>query len=181
MKKMSMYARRARKQEARSSFNGAEWLNTIMRCRPYTDEPIPGSMLDTGGATMGAATQSALKVWEAFDSIKRGDVAQGDTEPRDLIDHAIGVGWIRALEIAGTDPESNPMLAIFKAGQEALHRANTRHENTGRWGFDGPALLEVREAIETYQEVLLNSSPKQMVDASLLRVKLLQDKLRKST
>lgn len=182
MRKMSSYARRTRRLEAGGSFaNGAGWLNVIQRSRQYTDELIPGSFLEGGGETMSAATLSLLRVREALDSMLRGGIQSGDTRPLDLLDHAIGVSWLRLLQIAGDDPVKNPALPILKEAQAALHRTNECHTKTGLWGFDGEGAWKVREAIDIYAEVLISSSPAQMTDACNKREQILRDKLRKST
>ena len=130
------------------TFNGAEWLNTFQRCRNYTDEPIPGSFNADGGQTVTAARGAALRVRAAFDNIKTGQVPGDDTEPHDMLAHALGVAWLRAIDIAGPDASQNPMLPLIKAGTEAVLRM-------------------------VYDEILTNSSPAQMAAAADKRATLL--------
>ena len=51
------------------------------------------------------------------------------------------------------------------AARDALMRCWQRHEKTQRWGFDGPALLEVEAGISLHEELIRNSTPLEMMDA----------------
>jgi hypothetical protein len=174
MRKISKYARRMRQQPDRALINGAEWINTIQRCRSYTEERIPGSWLPDGGATLDAAQTTALKVRSAYDSLRNGLVPPGDHEPNDLLAHAMGVSWLRAIEIAGEDPSQNPMLPILRSGTEAVRRMGERRRAIGKWGLDGEGIKALVDAIDVYEEILMNSSPAQMVLATDARWRIIQ-------
>lgn len=173
-RKTSAYARKMRRQPQGGTFNGAQWINTIQRCREYTSEPIPGSWLPGGGETASAAVGAALRVRSAYDSIKQGLISSGDFEPHDLLAHAMGVSWLRAIDIAGEDEDSNPMLPILRKATDALRRMADRAVKSGKWGFDGPGLLEVAEGIDLYEEILMASSPAQMTEATETRARILE-------
>lgn len=51
------------------------------------------------------------------------------------------------------------------AARDALMRTWGRFEKTARWGFDGPALLEIADAIDLHEQLIRNSTPLQMIDA----------------
>ena len=51
------------------------------------------------------------------------------------------------------------------AARDALMRCWRRHEATGRWGFDGPALLEVEAGIALHEQLIRLSTPLQMIEA----------------
>ena len=72
---------------------------------------------------------------------------------------AIGSAQMRAAEIGGDN--SGPMTALNAAGQ-ALYRCHKRHESTGRWGLDGPAIHELADGIEVYEAIMRESTPAQM-------------------
>ena len=169
MRKTSTYANKQR-QRNDGTFNGAEWLNTIQRCRPYTEEPIIGSWVD---GTQSAATKAQLLVRESFQSIKAG-TADNDGRDFDIICHALGVTWLRAIEIAGEDEFDNAMLPIIKTANTAMERCRSRFTTLGRWGFDGPALDEVDAGIELYETILQASSPAQMTAVSDQRNAILE-------
>ena len=168
MRKTSTYARKQRLTGA--TFNGAEWMNQIQRRRTYSDEPIPGSWVE---GTQSAATKAMLLVRQAFESIKAGH-ASHDGRDFDILCHALGVAWLRAIEIAGADDFDNPMLPIIQAANTAMERARARFLKLGKWGFDGPALDEVDAGVELYETILQASSPAQMTTVSEQRNAILE-------
>jgi len=148
------------------AYNGATFLNTLQRCRPYMDEPIIGSNLE---GTQDACDKAMILVRDAFVNIKSGKANAHDSREFDLLAHAMGITYLRACDIAGTDEFENPMLPIWRAGNEAMRRCADRYNKIGRWGFDGPALDELDAAIELYETILQNSSPAQMEQVSAQR------------
>lgn len=168
MRKTSTYARKQRLSGA--TYNGAEWLNQIQRCRTYSDEPIIGSWVD---GTQSAATNAMLLVRQAFDAIKHG-IATQDGRDFDILCHALGVAWLRAIEIAGDDDFDNSMLPIIRIANAAMERARSRFHKLGRWGFDGPALDEVDAGVELYETILQASSPAQMSAVAKQRQAILE-------
>ncbi len=46
-------------------------------------------------------------------------------------------------------------------------RCLRRHESTGRWGFDGPAIQDIDIVIDFYEQLLAMSTPQQMKKAML--------------
>ena len=51
------------------------------------------------------------------------------------------------------------------AARDALMRTWNRHQRTGVWGFDGPALGEIEAGISLHEELIRNSTPLQMIQA----------------
>lgn len=171
MKKTTAYARKRR--HAGTAFNGAEWMNTINRVRPYDDAPLPGFF-----ETKDAAHKSEVVVRQALQSLL-DCVAPDDTEhAHDALAHALGVTVIRALQI---QPIDNPMLPVLQAGTDAVTRAIVRYEATGAWGLDGVGRSALLDAIDLYATVLHMSSPAQMTKATDERLLILQGKTRQRT
>lgn len=173
MRKTSSYARKVRNNLGMyqgGAYNGATFLNTIQRCRPYMDEPIIGSNL-TG--TQDACEKAMILVRDAFVSIKSGQSPADDTRSFDILAHALGVTTLRAIDIAGQDEFENPMLPITRLGNDALERCRVRYLSLGRWGFDGPAIDQIDAAIELYETILQASSPAQMEEATVRRIEIL--------
>lgn len=160
-RKLSKYSAKRRTPDSRI-FNGGAFLNVIQACRSFTAESIPGSNLD---GTQSAADVAMAKVRSAYGRIRDGETTFHDKEDFDLMAHALGVALIRAEEIAGEDLDKNPMLEPITIASVALGRCSDRWRKTKRWGFDGPALSEVLEGIEIYEEIVRNSSPMQMSNA----------------
>lgn len=174
-RKTSLYSRKRNAMRI-NGFNAAEWLNTINRCRPYTDEaPIGGIE-----GTVSAATKAMLLVRSAFDSLKAGQMDPQDESTYDKLSHALGVACIRAGQIGGSDIEANPMLEILVPGNAALRRCLERRRKLGVWGLDGPAIVQINAAIEVYEEIVQASSPAQMALACELRDKALQGQVQEA-
>ena len=172
MKKTSAYSRK-RRASASHTYNGAEWLNTIQRSRPYTAEPpIPGFF-----GTESAAVKAETLVRDALDTLLRHSVPLNVEHTFDILAHALGVSVIRALQIQ-PDPASNPAIPILKDGSDTLVRAIDRHQKTGAWGLDGPGRHALIDAIDVYAEILRNSSPAQMEHATSERIQILRGKVR---
>jgi hypothetical protein len=166
MRKMSAYARKQRRPGA-GDFNTVAWTNTIQRCRPFDEAPVVEGL--NGETTQAYAERALVKVKKAYIAIRDFAADNNDTIDYDTLAHAVGVTFIRAVEIAGEDDYENPMMPILKAANGALRRCADRYRNLGRWGFDGPAIYEVEAAIDLYETVLLSSSPLQMDNASATR------------
>lgn len=60
-------------------------------------------------------------------------------------------------------------VTCWLAANEALKRIRERRDRTGSWALDGPAITELLEAVDLYQEILMNSSPAQMAKAAKVR------------
>lgn len=169
MRKTSTYSTK-RRQSTGDYYNGAAWLAVVQRCQPYTAEPVLGGLAQ---ATQSAADKSMILMRDAFVTIKAGQANPHDSREFDLLAHALGVTYLRACDIAGTDEFDNPMLPIWRAGNEALRRCKDRYTKLGRWGFDGPALDELDAAIELHETILQSSSPAQMDETSVRRIEIL--------
>ena len=86
-----------------------------------------------------------------------------DNGPYDLVVHAVNISYVRALQIGGV--HNNPMLPVLSAAEHALGRCLDRFHRTGQWGLDGPAISELTEALELYEQIVTMSSPQQMEHA----------------
>lgn len=131
--KMTAYSRKRLGKPGANQFNGAEFLNTLARCRPYTDEPLPGSWVE---GTQGAADKARNRVNAALGALARGAWAPEDDEPFDLLAHAVGVAVIRCIEIGGE--KNNAALIQTHKGTEALRSIKERRVRTGKWGATRP-------------------------------------------
>ena len=102
-KKMTAYARKRLGKPGAHQFNGAESMTTIQRCRPYTDEPIPGSWIE---GTQGAADKS-----------------------RNRVNAAMGTPAAPpARKLATSTPGAAPRCALERSTQPRCHRAGSRPE-----------------------------------------------------
>lgn len=171
-RKTSAYARKMRRQ-GHNTFNGAEWLNTIQRCTPYSPDAPPSSWCrGTQDIADAAISRTRLALQKLLDHI----VPPADTEPHDLVAEAIGVALIRAIEIGGANTATNPALPILTAGNAALANVTERRHRTGQWGLAGPERAALVDAVNAYAEILLSSSPAQMNAAADHRAAVLAGK-----
>jgi len=97
-----------------------------------------------------------LPVRMSFQSLKSGTGTEQDFHDLAVV---INVTIIRSREI---DPLCE---RTADAASDALMRMWNRHQTTGKWGFDGPALAEVEAAIDLHEQIIRLSTPLQMVRA----------------
>ena len=166
--KMTAYSRKRLGKAGAHQFNGAEFLNTLQRCRPYTDEPLPGSWLE---GTQDAADNARNNVNLALGAMVGHKLKPEESAEFDLLAHALGVALIRSLEIGG---ENCQPVADCRAGAEALRSIQARRNEKGYWGTTRPEQIALGNAVEIYEAILQASSPAQMVDATEKRMKILE-------
>lgn len=102
-----------------------------------------------------------IKLHAAFADLQSGSA---DDDLFDRLAGAINIGIIRAEQIDALCV--TPMLAA----RDALVRCDAIRGKHGRYGFDGPGLQAVAEALELYEQMLRNSTPKQMRAAMTLSI-----------
>lgn len=162
-RKTSTYARK--RKATGGQYDSGAWVSTVQRCRPYAAESLEHLVI---ADTMPAATKSMIKVREAYVSIKQRQTAPANTHDFDLLTHAMAVSTIRAIQIAGADLDQNPLLQTVVPANAALRRLLERRRATGVWGFDGPAIEEVAQAIEIYETIISAGTPGDMLSATNL-------------
>jgi len=139
------------------------WLSAIKFSRSYDDESIAGEQ--PSSAIADAAMAHANAALQGF--IDR-TVKPDDTEPHDLIAHCIGVTQIRVLEMGGVD--ANNAMTRLNLAAASLLRTRQRWERSSQWGLDGPAITDLRDALEIYEVILRGSSPLLMEQAQTVRL-----------
>jgi hypothetical protein len=170
MRKMSTRTRKMRRMgEAAQEYQGAAWINTIQRCRPYSPEAPEWSGL---AGNVAAANEALLFVRAAADDMLHHRVKPEDSTTFDLLSHAVDVAHIRFIEIQPS--EDNPAHPPLLEAKAALHSVAERRRRTGRWGLAGPEREVLAAAIDLYETVLLASSPEQMHKAALFRLDALK-------
>jgi hypothetical protein len=168
MRKISAYARKLRRTN--ETYNAAEWLNTLTKCRPFGEDKLPVAIATE--TSFDAMRRRIIETRLSFERIKLGTATPEDF---DLLAHATGIAKVRYAQIAGNDNEAVTQLDIADA---ALTRTVNRFKQSGRWGFDGPALIEVMQGIDLYEQVATSSSPAQMEHASIERTRILEEQRR---
>lgn len=99
------------------------------------------------------ATTVINRVRAAFEALKNGTT---DCAQFDRLAACINVGMIRAEAI---DPLCEQTMS---AAIDALGRVDSIYGRHRRYGFHGPDLEAVADAVNLYEEILRNSTPNQM-------------------
>jgi hypothetical protein len=171
-KKTSIYMRRrmaqGKVQNGVVMFSPSRPLECLSHSRPFSNESIIGEQ-----PSAKFAEEAITNAYLALQKIKDGILPTEDTECHDLVGHCIGVSQIRILDIGGEG--ANELIGELNDAAHALQRTRVRHERTGKWGLDGPAINEIRNALYIYETVVRSSSPLQMERAQGVRL----DKIRK--
>ena len=135
-------AHRAASRAKRTPARPTAWFDAVVGSRPPPDEH---------------ATTVMNRVRAAFEALKNGTT---DCAQFDRLAACINVGMIRAEAI---DPLCEQTMA---AAIDALFRVDAIFGRHRRYGFSGPDLQAVTEAVNLYEEILRNSTPLQMEAAA---------------
>lgn len=114
------------------------WFDAIASSRPPPEEH---------------ATTVVNRVRTAFEALKNGST---DCAQFDRLAACINVGLIRAEQI---DPFA---VQTMVAAIEAMARCDAIYGKHRRYGFTGPDLNAVADAVSMYEDILRNSTPHQM-------------------
>lgn len=97
-----------------------------------------------------------LPVQLAFERIKSGAGTEDDFH---CLAAACNVSRVCSEKI-------DPLVKVVcLTATDALWRCKERHDKTGRWGFDGPALSEIVEMIDVFTQLAQLLKPVQLQDA----------------
>lgn len=94
-----------------------------------------------------------VKVKAAFELLRTGG---GETKHFDRVANAFNVGLVRSEAI---DPLAEQTM---RAGADAMIRCKGIWQRHGRFGFTGPDLIAVQDALELYEGILRLSKPLEM-------------------
>jgi hypothetical protein len=108
---------------------------------------------------MGRARQSAIALHyrAAFDAMRSG---RGDEDQWSMV--VLGLNKALILSEMGYGPEWE---ARINAALEGAFRAKLRGDKTGKWGFDGPALSAIAEALEVHEAQLEAATQAEILEA----------------
>lgn len=146
MNRAARRALRQQQQQQRPKPNATAWAKVLQGCAIIAP--------DLADAVM-------LRAHAAFDDLRHArpkDELTAHSLMHVLAD-TINTAMVRAEAI---DPAIEPMLNL---AVEAMQRADDRQAMHGHYGFDGPGLQAIRDALDIYEEILRHSSEKQMIDA----------------
>jgi hypothetical protein len=98
-------------------------------------------------------TRILIKVNDAFGELKNGTTSD---EMFDRMAAVLNVGMVRC-EVIGQGG-----VEVFKAAQQALMSCDDLKSRHGKYGFTGPGITAMQDAIALYSEILKASTPLQM-------------------
>jgi hypothetical protein len=101
-------------------------------------------------------TRILIKVQDAFMQLRKGST---DPDIFDRLAAVLNVGLVRAESIG------QPAVEVFQAGQRALMECDAIFGRHRKFGFTGPGLLAMQEAVDLYEQILRLSTPLQMAKA----------------
>jgi hypothetical protein len=105
-----------------------------------------------------------VKTLYAFERIKNGTADQEDV---DHVSMVLNIVHQRALDIDET------LADMIELAMDAMERCIDRYKRIGRYGFDGPGLTQMYDALHIAQEIIDNSSKLQMRSATRMVVDLI--------
>ena len=94
-----------------------------------------------------------LKTLACFERLKDGSAGGDDY---DHVAMVLNLAKMRALDIDAT------LADMIERAQDAMARCHARQQRGGRFGFDGPGLQQVADALDAAQAIIDASSPLQM-------------------
>lgn len=127
--------------QSRAKHAPTKWFETIVGNREQPEHNADAIM---------------ARVRMAFELLKSGTT---DSAHFDRLAGAFNVGLIRAEQIDFRAVE------VMQAGSEALVRCDGIWQRHHRYGFTGPDLVLVADALDLYEQILRKSTPYQMVAA----------------
>ena len=93
-----------------------------------------------------------------------------DTDDFDYLAHAVGVAEIRLSEMGG---DKTVALAVISDANAGLTRARNRYLKWGKLELDKQAVEHIGEALDMYETILIESSPRLMANAVETRLRVL--------
>lgn len=131
----------SRKHTRRKYRPGMHPLDAITASQPFPEAEL---------------TRILIKVQDAFLQLRNGSA---DPDIFDRMAAVLNVGMVRSEAIG------QPAVEVFKSGQRALMECDAIFGRHRKFGFTGPGLLAMQEAVDLYDQILRLSTPLQMAKA----------------
>ena len=122
----------------------------MVECKPLT------LLANCSGYTEEELAHDFIRIRAAFEHVRDG------TADNRQFAHLVAVVYMAAHRSLSISPV---LVEMMEAAMDALTRAKERYKKHGRYGFDGPGMMAMMDAIEANEEILRNSTPKQMLRA----------------
>lgn len=123
----------------------------MARCKPFRGNPIFN------------ADAILIPIHMALKGMLDRTLTTDGKHAFDTLACCVGEAKVRYFDIGGGAKEQ--AMPLLNKADEALARTHDRWKRTGEWGLDGLAIQELKDAVSLFEEVLMASSPNQMVAA----------------
>lgn len=137
-------------------------MNTAHRAKSHAKRhhADPGAWINviSGNQEQPAWNVAAIvvKIRTSYELLKSGHASDADF---DRVGAAVNVGLLRAECI---DPLCEQTM---QGGIDAMYQCAGLHERHGTYGFTGPGIVAMNDAINLYEDILRLSTPQQMLAA----------------
>ena len=98
-----------------------------------------------------------LELHQCFDALKNGST---DDELFNRLGSSLNTALILAERI------DQQVVDVVLEAHQAMYRCRARFDKHGRFGFDGPGIAAMVDALDVYDQMVRLSTPKQILDAS---------------
>jgi hypothetical protein len=137
-------------------------MNTLHRTQSHAkrQHADPGAWINViaGNQEQPAWNVAAImvKIRTSYELLKSGHASDADF---DRVGAALNIGLIRAESI---DPLCEQTML---RGIDAMYVCSGLHERHGTYGFTGPGIVAMNDAVDLYEEILTKSKGRQMTIA----------------
>lgn len=159
----------------------ARFLDTIRHSRPYADDEMtPGDAECLAPNVANKRTEVMLQLRSALDGLLNCQPPVDPFVDFSRLKHAMQISAIRTVEMLYTDkkrdkfahivlteldPDQRHAAQLIYDANRALNRAYDRWKDGKGYGLDGEGRAKLIEAVELYEVIFLNSTPKQIQHA----------------
>ena len=117
------------------------------------------------------ATGLMLELHQCFDALKNGST---DDELFNRLGSSLNTALILAERI------DQQVVDVVLEAHQAMYRCRERFDKHGRFGFDGPGITAMVDALDVYDQMVRLSTPKQILSASAEAVKRMHRQIREA-
>ena len=117
------------------------------------------------------ATGLMLELHQCFDALKNGS---DDEELFNRLGSSLNTALVLAERI------DDEVVAVILDAHEAMYRCRDRFDKHGRFGFDGPGIAAMVDALDVYDQMVRLGTPKQILDASAEAYRRMKKQIREA-
>ena len=112
-----------------------------------------------------------LELHQCFDALKHGST---DDELFNRLGSSLNTALILAERI------DQQVVDVVLEAHQAMYRCRDRFDKHGRFGFDGPGIAAMVDALDVYEQIVRLITPKQILDASAEAYRRMKKQIREA-